>query len=137
MAEFENPADDMDMGAGGGGMDFGGGGGMDFGGDGGYSDDDYDDDGDYEDDFELADAASEAQPFDVRKDGSLLKVTDEKGTGWDKPKDLASVKISFGLVKYTPAEPRPPRRSASRRRRRSRSTRTRRRTRSSRSACAR
>ena len=41
MAEFENPADDMDMGAGGGGMDFGGGGGMDFGGDGGYSGGDY------------------------------------------------------------------------------------------------
>ena len=74
MAEFEAGADDaMDMGGdgmdmGGGGMDFGGGG-MDFGGGDGYDDDDYDDD-DYEDDFELADAASEAKPFDVRKDGT-------------------------------------------------------------------
>jgi len=103
MAEFADDADDLPPDAGGldmGGGDFGGGG---FGG-GDYDDDDsYDDD--YDDDYELEDNNSEAKPFDVKKDGTLLKVTDTKGTGWEKPKDLSKVQIKYSLVKYTPPPP--------------------------------
>ena len=105
MASFED-GDDNDMpnidgvdldGGGGddmGGMDFGGGG-MDFGGGGGGGGyDDYDDDDDYdedEDDDYDDDAGTELEPLDVKRDGTLLKVVDAKGTGWVKPKDLAKV----------------------------------------------